>query len=241
MGIPMQPTRTVLLAAATLLLAAQAALRAGTTTVVVPNFLPSHTYGGPAGAPNRAAVALAQAGSSAVAQTQAPPSVTFQVEVNYVDIDTIVSDEKGNFVSGLSRADFDVFEDGKPQKIEMFSYVELPVAPDDRFTVINRAVTSDARSNSRAFDGRVYVIVLDDLDISPLRGGLVKNAAREFVERHLGSNDLAAVVYTSGRPDATQDFTSDRGLLLAAVDKFVGRRLRSAAIEALERHYHNEL
>ena len=58
---------------------------------------------------------------------QTPPSVTFQVEVNYVDVDAIVTDEKGNFVSGLTRDDFEVFEDGKPQKVEMFSYVELPV------------------------------------------------------------------------------------------------------------------
>jgi VWFA-related protein len=172
---------------------------------------------------------------------QAPPSVTFQVEVNYVDVDTIVTDEKGNFVSGLTREDFEVFEDGKPQKVEMFSYVELPVEPPDRFAFLNRSVTPDSRSNGRAFEGRVYVIVLDDLDISPLRSGLVKKSAREFIERHLGANDLAAVVYTSGRSDATQDFTGDRQLLQAAIDKFVGRRLRSAAIEALERHYHNEL
>ena len=85
------------------------------------------------------------------------------------------------------------------------------------------------------------MIVLDDLDISPLRTALVKKSAREFVERHFGANDLAAVVYTSGRTDATQDFTNDRALLLAAIDKFVGRRLRSAAVEALERHYHKEL
>lgn len=58
---------------------------------------------------------------------QTPPSVTFQVEVNYVDVDAIVTDEKGNFVSGLTREDFEVFEDGKSQKVEMFSYVELPV------------------------------------------------------------------------------------------------------------------
>jgi VWFA-related protein len=172
---------------------------------------------------------------------QAPPSVTFQVEVNYVDVDAIVTDEQGNFVTGLTRDDFDVFEDGKPQKVEMFSYVELPVEPADRFAALNRPVSSDAKSNARPFDGRVYVIVLDDLDISPLRGGLVKNAAREFVERHMGANDLAAVVYTSGRPEATQDFTNDRSLLVAAIDKFSGRRLRSAAIDALERHYHQEL
>ena len=188
-----------------------------------------------------AGAALMLGASSAAQAPQTPPSVTFQVEVNYVDVDAVVTDEKGNFVSGLAREDFEVFEDGKPQKIEMFSYVELPVAPPDRFAVLGRPVTSDVRSNRRAFEGRVYVIVLDDLDISPLRGGLVKQGAREFVERHFGANDLAAVVYTSGRTDATQDFTNDPALLIAAIDKFVGRRLRSAAMEALERHYHTEL
>lgn len=175
------------------------------------------------------------------ALAQTPPSVTFQVEVNYVDVDAVVTDENGNFVSGLTRDDFEVLEDGKPQKVEMFSYVEIPVTQPERFGLARRPVARDVTTNQRPFDGRVYVIVLDDLDISPLRGSLVKNAAREFIERHFGANDLAAVVYTSGRADATQDFTGDRALLLAAVEKFVGRRLRSAAIETLERHYHREL
>ena len=188
-----------------------------------------------------AGLCLAAAGDALRAQTQAPPSVTFQVEVNYVDVDAIVTDEQGNFVPGLTRDDFEVLEDGKPQKIDMFSYVELPIQKEDRFAVLNRPVSSDVRTNQRAFDGRVYVIVLDDLDISPLRTALVKKSAREFVEQHFGANDIAAVVYTSGRSDATQDFTSDRRLLLAAIDRFVGRRLRSAAVEALERHYQRDL
>jgi VWFA-related protein len=172
---------------------------------------------------------------------QEPPAVTFQVEVNYVDVDAIVTDEKGNFVTGLAREDFELFEDGKPQKIEMFSYVELPVEPPDRFGSDGRPLSVDTRSNRRRFDGRVYVLVLDDLDISALRTALVKNAAREFIERYLSANDIAAVLYTSGRSDATQDFTSDRQLLLAAVDKFVGQRMKSTAAELLERHYQMEL
>ncbi len=185
-------------------------------------------------------VALLLAAAAGLKAQQAPPEVTFQVEVNYVDVDAIVTDEKGNFVTGLTRDDFEVFEDGKPQKVEMFSYVELPVEPPDRFAILGRPANTDARSNARPFDGRVYVLVMDDIDISPLRTSIVKKSAREFIERHLGANDLAAVVYTSGRTDATQDFTNDRDLLIASVDKFVGRRLQSAAIEALEQHYYRE-
>ena len=187
-----------------------------------------------------AAVTLLLGVSGAAQAPQTPPAVTFQVEVNYVDVDAIVTDANGDFVTGLTRDDFEVFEDGKPQKVEMFSYVELPVERPDRFAVLGRPVSTDARSNARAFDGRVYVLVLDDVDISPLRTSVVKRSAREFIDRHFGANDLASVVYTSGRPDATQDFTNDRNLLIAAIDRFVGRRLQSAAVEALEAHYYRE-
>ena len=110
----------------------------------------------------------------------------------------------------------------------MFSYVELPVEPPDRFAVLNRPGPSDdARSNRRAFDGRVYVIVLDDLDISPLaRRPSSRNRRASSSNATSARTIIAAVVYTSGRSDATQDFTSDRRLLLAAIDKFIGRRLQ---------------
>src|SRR5512134_37346 len=117
------------------------------------------------------------------------PAVTFQVEVNYVDVDTIVTDGDGNFVEDLRAEDFEILEDGKPQKIEMFSYVEVPLQSVDRFGFLDRPIASDTRSNRRSFDGRVYVLVLDDLDISPLRASPVKMWARQFVERHLGAND----------------------------------------------------
>ena len=96
-----------------------------------------------------------------------PPSVTFQVEVNYVDVDIVVTDEKGNFIPGLTRDDFEVFEDGKPQKIDMFSYVEIPVEKADRLPrlPIGRS-TPDTQSNRQPFAGRLYVIVLDDQDVS---------------------------------------------------------------------------
>ena len=74
------------------------------------------------------------------------------------------------------------------------------------------------RSNRDAASGRVYIMVLDDLNVAPLRTGIVRKHAREFIEQHLGPNDLTAVVVTSGRKDAAQEFTSDPALLLRAVD-----------------------
>jgi len=38
-------------------------------------------------------------------------------------------------------------------------------------------------------------------------------------------------------PDAVQEFTSDPQLLLAAIDKFIGRRLRPATLDKVDQYY----
>jgi len=181
--------------------------------------------------------AIFQSPATHAQDPQGAPTVTFQVEVNYVDVDTVVTDEQGNFISGLTRDDFDLFEDGKPQKIDLFSYVEIPVEKAEPFLATGRPATTDSRSNRLPFAGRLYVIVLDDFDISPLRSAQTRKSAREFVEQYLGTNDMAAVIYTSGRTDAAQEFTNNKQLLGAAIDKFVGRRMRSLTIERLDSYY----
>ncbi len=60
---------------------------------------------------------------------------------------------------------------------------------------------------------------------------------RQFIERNLGENDLMAVVHTGGRTDAAQEFTNSKRLLLAAVDKFMGRKLVSATVARNEQYF----
>ncbi len=165
--------------------------------------------------------------------SQQPP-VTFRAEVNYVEVDARVLDEQGRFVAGLGRVDFQVFEDGKPQQVTVFSLVNIPVERAERPLFASKPIEPDVQSNVRGYDGRVYLIVLDDLHTHPLRTSLVKAGARRFVERHLGANDVAAVVHTSGRSDAGQEFTNNPRLLLAAIDKFMGRKLRSSVLERID-------
>src|SRR5262245_47235034 len=157
-----------------------------------------------------AAMAFAAALLTAVTGQQAPtPSVTFQVEVNYVDIDALVTDGRGNIISDLRKEDFELFEDGKPQAISTFSLVDLPLpsASAGRSAAATPAV-SDVKSNAQPITGRLYLIVMDDLNVAPLRSKVVVQAARQFIERYFGPGDIAAITYTSGRTDAGQEFTS---------------------------------
>ncbi len=174
------------------------------------------------------------AATAASAQPASPP--TFRADAQYVEVDAVVTDRDGQVVRGLTRDDFRVLEDGKPQNISTFLTVDLPVdAPADRPVSATRPVTPDVQSNARPFDGRVYVIVLDDLHVDPARTSRVKQSVRLFIERYVGAGDRAAVIFT-GRTGDTQPFTNDKTLLLASVDTFLGRKLQSATLARNERY-----
>src|SRR5688572_24689971 len=48
---------------------------------------------------------------------------------------------------------------------------------------------------------------------------------------------MMAVVHTGGRSDAAQEFTSNKRLLLASVDKFAGRKIESAVVARNEQYF----
>jgi VWFA-related protein len=164
------------------------------------------------------------------------PAVTFSLEVDYVEVDAAVFTRDGTFVADLKEEDFQIFEDGVRQDISAFTRVNIPIERADRPLFATHPVEPDVASNARPFEGRVYVLVLDDLQTAAFRTVQVKKAAREFVEQHMAANDVAAVIHTSGRGDAGQEFTSNKRLLLAAIDRFMGRKLRSTTLERLDEY-----
>jgi VWFA-related protein len=169
------------------------------------------------------------AGQAPQAPADTPP-LTFRAEVNYVEVDTVVTDNQGNAVTDLTVDDFEVREDGRPQEVTAFAMVNLPIERPERPLFGDAPIEPDVQSNA-AVEGRIYAIVLDDLHTRFTNTIRVKQALRTFIEERFGSNDLAAVVYTSGRVSAGQEFTNNPRLLLAAIDKFSGRNLRSEALE----------
>jgi len=169
---------------------------------------------------------------SAQQQQPAPPPAqqppTFKVRVDFVEVDAVVTDREGRLVRDLTKEDFQVLEDGKSQTITNFTHVDIPIDKDNRPLFAASPIEPDVKTNEKPFDGRVYVMVVDDLHTRFGRTVRVKTAAKQFIERRLGANDLMAVVHTSGSTDSNQEFTSNKRLLLAAVDKTHGRKLDSA-------------
>lgn len=156
------------------------------------------------------------------AQSDTPP-LTFRVEVNYVEVDATVTDAQGNLVTDLTADDFEILEDRRAQTISSFSLVRIPVERAERPLFAAAPIEPDVQTNT-GVEGRIYLIVLDSLHTSFENTLRVRAAARQFIERSFGANDLAAVVFTGGQTRDTQDFTGNPRLLLAAIDRFAGMR-----------------
>jgi VWFA-related protein len=142
----------------------------------------------------------------------------------------LARDGAGRPVTDLARSDITVLEDGAAQQIVAFERVSLPiVSPAAAATA--PALRRDVSTNEAVGAARVFILVLDSLHIAPSRNLDVRRFARRFVEQHVGAGDLAAVISPGAAPEATEDFTSDKARLVAAIDRFTGSKLTSATVE----------
>ena len=181
-------------------------------------------------------VTLALLAPLAPSAQQAPQAPTFRLEVSYVEVDAVVTDADGKFVRGLTKDDFEILEDGRSQQISAFSAVDLPARSAAVASSRGAPVEPDVRSNEGDFNGRVIVLLLDDLLVDAKRTLRTRTVAKQFIEGFVADNDLVAVLNTSGASTSAQNFTSNRALMLAAVDRFTGQRLQSVAMATMEEY-----
>ena len=164
------------------------------------------------------------------------PAVTFRVEINYVEVDAAVFDRQGRFVNDLARDDFQVLEEGVPQDVSAFSLVNIPIERAERPLFARNPIEPDVASNATPFEGRVYVLVLDDLQTAPLRSRWSaarrgSSSSRRWVPT---TSPLSSTRAAAARPDRSSPATS--GCCSASVDRFMGRKLRSTTLERLDQY-----
>ena len=150
--------------------------------------------------------------------TPQEPTATFRSAIEAVEIDAFVTDANGDPVPGLAARDFELFENGRQVPITTFRAIDIPIERTE--SIENDPVESDVAANNGP-EGRIYLFALDEVQAkNALR---TRRFLREFIEHRFGANDLGAVVLTGrGLADSGQDFTSNKRLLLDAVDRFSG-------------------
>jgi len=157
-------------------------------------------------------------GADQAAPTDPP---RFRIAVDVVRLDAVVTDKDGKLVTNLTADDFDVHQDGRPQKISLVRWVPIAGPQSATHSPSPSAAAPSEAAPDRLAPGevqRTIMVVVDDLGTSfesypPMRLGL-----HRLVDEQLGANDLVAIVRTSVPDRAMQQFTSDRKALHAAID-----------------------
>lgn len=166
-------------------------------------------------------------------QSPATPDARLTGRAEQVRVEVRVTDDNGNPVTNLQSTDFEIRDDGKSQDILTFTFLNshagtaAPVRTDAANTVKDEPTVT-------ATSARAIVLVLDDLHVAATNTPRVTKAVREFLDVAVSAADLIALVFTSGASRGGQDFTSDRRLVLGALDRFRGQKLRSATVERLQ-------
>jgi VWFA-related protein len=158
-----------------------------------------------------------------------------KITTNLVQIDAVVTDRQGKRVTDLRADEVEMLEDGKPQTITNFSYIDLGSAPIAR--PINKegdrnAVPEPPRRLRPEEVHRTIALVVDDLGLSFESAHFMRQALKSFLDQQMQPNDLVAIIRTAGGIGALQQFTSDKRQLYAAVEKVKWYPLGRAGVSA---------
>jgi Ca-activated chloride channel family protein len=156
------------------------------------------------------AAAVAVAGAQGSSQAQGDDGFRFKSGVELVNVTATVSDDTGRFVSGLTKDDFSVYDDGQPQEITQFSNERVPVS---------------------------LGILLDTSgSMTPEKMSSARNAIDRFIYDLLGKDDELFFMQFASVPDLMQGWTYDRRAISRAVSQVSaagGTALNDAIAQAL--------
>jgi VWFA-related protein len=163
------------------------------------------------------------------AQPTAQEQPVFRTSRNIISVDVIVRDRSGAVVKGLTAADFEIREDGRPQDILSFTFeqiaespaivksapllagVEERVAANTTAAARPPAATAPGPMKSEALAGRRLIVLLFDVSsMEPEEIQRAVDSARKYVSDQMSAADLVAVATVSTQLDVLTDFSGDR-------------------------------
>jgi VWFA-related protein len=159
-------------------------------------------------------------------QTSSPQDQDDVVRVrsNEVRLDVVVKDKKGRPIRDLKAGDFEVLEDGVPQKVESFRFVTREsntpgVVTEAKDTKSAPAPTTIPTAPKRSTPA-VTALVFDRL--SPEARALAKKAGLAYAQEGMANGDFTGVFGIDQTLRTVQNFTDDAQLVKDAVESATG-------------------
>jgi VWFA-related protein len=155
-----------------------------------------------------------------------PQPHVLRAQSRVVRVGVVVRNAKGNVVSGLKRADFRIYDDGKEQAISEFSVSTRQLRLPSAGTVAAPAVMQPNFREQAQPRPRYVALYFDDLSTKFGDMRHVQLAAENFIRHGVSPGDKIALFTASGLGNV--DFTPDATELLGAIENL---RFRGRAID----------
>jgi VWFA-related protein len=143
-----------------------------------------------------------------------------RIDTELVQTDVMVFDRQGRFVDNLQREQFELRVDGKPQTITFFERVASGNRTEERTRVEGRAPSSaPAPTVGSAERGRTVIFFIDDLHLELDSLNRTRQALKHFLDKDLTPGDSVLIASTSGQIGFLQQFTDNKSVLSAAIER----------------------
>lgn len=155
---------------------------------------------------------------------------TFSTTTNIVVVNVSVLDRNGKPIENLTKNDFQVYEDGKLQKLQAVDLQKLKdnVLPPLQQSLQQRpepftppkAAARDSNLKTKYQDRRLMVLLFDFSSMQAAEQIRAKNAAIHFLETQMTASDEVSIMTYGSELKTAVDFTADRAQLLGAIQAF---------------------
>lgn len=161
-----------------------------------------------------------------------PDAEVVKISTNLIQIDVSVTDKKGKPVSDLRTDEIEIYENGVKQKITNFSFISSVREVAEKPAAIDSGLPTPPSFLRPEQIRRTIALVVDDLSLSFESAYQVRRTLKKYVDEQMQPGDLVAIIRTGAGIGALQQFTSDKRLLYAAINKVVWNPMGSGGVSA---------
>lgn len=161
-----------------------------------------------------------------------PDTDVVKISTNLIQIDVSVTDNKGKPVADLRPDEIEIYENGGKQKITNFSFISSIREVSEKPSIVDPYIPPPPSILRPEQIRRAIALIVDDLALSFESTYQVRRTLKKYVDEQMQPGDLVAIIRTGAGIGALQQFTSDKRLLYAAIEKVAWNPMGSGGISA---------
>jgi VWFA-related protein len=140
------------------------------------------------------------------------------IDVRVVNVDVVVRDRAGKPVTGLTKADFEIYENGQKREISNLYEVRAPAAATSAKAPTPAEPSAPAETEAPVeIRPRNIVMFVDNYSLQPFRRDKVLQSLRKFIDEKLSPQDRVMLVLCTQQVKVITPFTSDKKAIEAGV------------------------